>query len=760
MDFSNADSELAALAAGILTGDLALAVGAAVSVNAATEVVTETLVYLDVEDSIVPEVSTYIRDFIVPNARTTWETPADTWGEYVEEILISVSSSPSIVENSGLYDVFSGITFNTVSEGFIKMFAEDISKADTFEYGFNFDSPPEIVYFHQEGEMFEGNLAGAIARYGGSYTNPPFYLKEPEKEGFLKIVNSIVPEFNPCKEPTSNVSFPNFSETKEAANSLVGKIQDDVRLSFCEADHTKIIEAPLERALPASAKALNEALIYSTIRLYLSEFMLKSLPVFYFLEPKYPDNYTNLIPEYIIDFMEKGMKDTGRGRRYDENFNDYWLLFLEQVVQLFTTKVEYGLLTDVTESEASALRALYEYVENNWTGERGYVFFKFDPLRTRMVKKDNWRAIMESPTVIENCKVILRRYVGDEITAMSDIVSEAMPTNKPWPIKTINDLILTSPERQDAVTYMAGAINGDENGPVDVPTLEYIGSYGTPGAPAHPLDQLVPAFEDRKWPFVLERYVTYRGTGITHNLGKVANIFDWEEIPETASQVGSELYFGLRVSFVPSESDKLSIDFDSIESNLVPGFDFVEKAFSKTYKNLIPLVSVETLIQPSSQPYSAALYEDYVQTLICLLIQKTEYKMLFTHIFPLARYMSILAVYTANTFVPSMAKVSDGWAATVFGKQGGGQWIGFGKNGGMRTWRGNEGMRNSFHKSKRLARQLLEASCNTNYLYKDRDQLTPSEAFVEMSRPNNQTGVGIKWWQWSSLRPPPCKEED
>ena len=55
---------------------------------------------------------------------------------------------------------------------------------------------------------------------------------------------------------------------------------------------------------------------------------------------------------------------------------------------------------------------------------------------------------------------------------------------------------------------------------------------------------------------------------------------------------------------------------------------------------------------------------------------------------------------------------------------------------------------------------FLLASCNTNYLYKDRDEITPSEAFVDTARPKNDVGIDLKWWQWSSLRPPPCKEKD
>ena len=111
--------------------------------------------------------------------------------------------------------------------------------------------------------------------------------------------------------------------------------------------------------------------------------------------------------------------------------------------------------------------------------------------------------------------------------------------------------------------------------------------------------------------------------------------------------------------------------------------------------------------------------------------------------------------------------MEDGWAAKTLsaasarGERGGGRWIGIGKLGGMNTWRGNEGMRNSFHNTKRMARQTLEAACYTNYDYRDkRDYMSAQEVYVDNMTPSHDTDPGIKWWQWSSLRPPPCDKED
>ena len=741
---------------------------------------TESKIFMTTEDDILPDVLDLVNR-VSDSSSNSEQTPADIWGSFVEGIVENALDNPADMSGN-LYTTFSNSIFNKVNTGFLEKLSSDVSKIDIFDYGFDFESVPKVIYFHQDpGGEYNGDLEAAIERYGGSEANPPFYVEPPEDTGFLRLANSIVPEFGACSDQRPNAKFPNFSELKSVASDMVSRVKDDERLSKCGSSMVNVIEAPFERALPAAAVALNESLIYTTIRIYLSEFMLKSLPVFYFLRPKYPENYTNMISEYIINMMEKGLKESGRGRFYREDYADYYYTFLEQVVQSFTTKLEYSLVTDASEAESEALRELYDYVENNWAG---YVSPRnVGVLEAGRLKQDNWRDIMKQPSVQDKCKVILRRYVGEEVTRMASTLSDVLPEVSPYPIKSIDDLLINSPTRAPMllpsptgllewkdIPYMAGAINDSDRGPVDVPTLAYytVAESGAGGGFAHPLDAITPPIADRNWPFVLERYVTYRGAGdqvISQPYGRVVNIFDWESVvglsggTDIQEDFAGQLYFGLRLSYVPSESEANSSGMTGMETDFDTGTAFSDKAYTKAFKNLIPLVAVEQQINPSDGSYGASLYSEYLPDLICKLIATPEYRMTFKYVFPVARYMSLLAVYVSNTFVPSLAQVKDGWAATIYNKRGGGQWIGFGKNGGMRTWRGNEGMENSFSKSKSIARQLLESSCSTNYLYKDRDLLDPSDEIV-IDRVKNDKGIGIKWWQWSSLRPAPCKEED
>ena len=214
---------------------------------------TDTKVYFVTEDPILDDVSAYMRDFVVDVSTRNIVTPADMWAAFLENTVKSISEDPDSINSTGLYERYRAGAFNFVNEGFINMLGDDISKVDIFDYGFDQDSLPEIVYFHED----EMSMAEALEKYGGSETNPPFYIKPPKETGFLRLANSIVPEFNPCEDEQANAKFPNFFELKQVAGNLVEKIKDDERLSYSVGDVINVVEAPFERVLPAAAVALN-----------------------------------------------------------------------------------------------------------------------------------------------------------------------------------------------------------------------------------------------------------------------------------------------------------------------------------------------------------------------------------------------------------------------------------------------------------------------------------------------------------------------
>jgi hypothetical protein len=64
-------------------------------------------------------------------------------------------------------DSFERISSN-ILEALAELVADKGSANSPFNYGFDTREPPRVVYFHDDGEAYEGDIAGAVARYGGS----------------------------------------------------------------------------------------------------------------------------------------------------------------------------------------------------------------------------------------------------------------------------------------------------------------------------------------------------------------------------------------------------------------------------------------------------------------------------------------------------------------------------------------------------------------------------------------------------------------
>jgi len=599
-----------------------------------------------------------------------------------------------------------------------------------------------------------------------------------ESQGFLKIAEQIIPNFTPCEDSRDVVVFPEFNSLASVCAEFSSKINEDPRAGLKVKGLSTQKEVPFDRHLSRASLGVIEGTIYATIRTYVAEVLLKALPVINFMAVS-DYNYGDMLAEFIIDKMEAGMKDVGRGKRFREKYEDYWWLFLEQVVQNYAIKVKAGLITDQTPDESEALEFLTQYVENNWKYVAPSATTGLKEAReTADKRKENWDKIFEDSApgvkspVIAKCKTILRRYIRDEYNRTSEIFSKYVA-----PLYSdVNDIIIQSP------LILRGAISGDsadpdiaedaeENGPFDVPDTAYYISYEEGVTSTHPYRLKAPPITSSRLPFVLERYVVTKGDTPTaasiKTAGYISNILDVEAvIGGEAVEAQDEVYFGLRLVFLPLalDPDSLYGNFSNACENFSEEVGFTYKAFTDRYGNAIPLAAAEK--QFTTDSFRAELYNENLQDLVCLLVETPEYKMLFEHCFPIPKYMDLLALYCTNTFVPSLARVEDGWAArtNIFGGEdqprGGGRWIGFGKSGGMNTWRGNEGMRNSFMNTKTAARQTLEAACYTSYDYRDKDYMSPSEVYVDNMGQDQDADPGLKWWQWSSLRPAPCKKEE
>ena len=741
------------------------------------EVYSEAISFFNMQSTVLPEVAELKEFFLSDYYLGGSSDPNSTFYslvQYKTNQVLSVSQNDALPRFNTEYGSNSAdmnSAFEKTNRRIIEFLAESVATSDgasdsPFDYGFDPEKAPVVKYFHDE--EFDGDIAAAVAKYGGSINNPPFYLKQPEVTGFLKIAQQIIPEFNPCEDSDDVVTFPEFNSLRTVCSEFSSAIPVDERAFRKVEGVSQEVERPFDRHLTKASLGVIEGSIFATIRLYVVDVLMNSIPVLRYLGLS-DTNYAGLLAEFIIDKMEIGMKDVGRGIRFREVYEDYWWLFLEQVVQNFGIKVNQGIITDVTPEEQEAFDFINNYVEENWewilaSDVSGGIF---PAKKVAKQRKEAWNGVFKSTEdidspIIRKAKVILSRYIREEYERTTQIFSKAVT-----PIyRDINDIILKKPD------IVRGAISSPESGPFDVPEAAYYESRLTDAPETHPYDLKTPSIINSKTPFVLERYVTTKGSTdksvSLSRFGSVANIFDGDAaIGGQQVDIQDEMYFGLRLSFVPGAIQDSSLEalFESALGDVDQDVSYTLKAFGGLYKNIVPLASAEIQFT-TSDGYDPTLYNQYIQLLVCKLIETPEYKTLFTHCFPMPKYMDILAIYCANTFVPSLARVEDGWAAKtkLFGgakkESGGGRWIGAGKNGGMNTWRGNEGTKNSFMKTKILARQTLEAACYTNYDYRDRDYMSPSEVYIENIGSNSDGNPNLKWWQWSSLRPAPCKLED
>ena len=701
--------------------------------------------------------------------------PSHVWGQYITELWQDASETAGVGLTEDIRPHFESSVFNTINDGFFSRIVEKVStnrKAFTFGYKGAIDTEtgmpkddalPKIVYFHQDSDL-DLTLDQAVNEYGGTADNPPFYIQDPKYTGWLKLSQELVPEIHSCDDPTTTgSSLGNFIEIKNRCDELFKKVKDDDRFQL-DSPKYKIIEEPFDRMLRGSQVAAIEGSINATIRVYLLEAMLKGLSTFSLFRPKFGDMYSDVFSSYVVEDMIESMIDIGRGKKYNVSFprnRRYMLSFLEMAVQIYQKRIDIGEIQDETPLEKEARLFLFNKVRNEW--EPPVFTGGSDPRSLIEAKKDNLYEFLDDDDVIANAKILLRRYVSDELERASEMFIEK-----------------TSPPLSNMVDVFFGNDNWiyesvPSGGPIHVSrdtneTNPYLREGGSDDALAG-------------WPFVLEKYILvedFAGSPDRDSkLKKVVNLDEFKTYisglsDDEASAIFQNLSMGLRISYIPSATDLAETGIGGVSVN--DAYANENKAFSVTTRYLTPLVSTEKPID-MSLTFREVIDEinsyqtNYLPDLICQIIEEPEYKMLFKYCFPLERILSVVTVFCLRAFLPSIGRggptrelvdageleyngdysygerYGDGWF-----KEGGTK-IGFKK--GFRNWERT----NVFKESKYSSKQIFKTALNVgNFDFVDEDLDAPGEDFARNSRVKSNEGMKIKWWMWRSLRPPPCKE--
>jgi hypothetical protein len=208
--------------------------------------------------------------------------------------------------------------------------------------------------------------------------------------------------------------------------------------------------------------------------------------------------------------------------------------------------------------------------------------------------------------------------------------------------------------------------------------------------------------------------------------------------------------FGLRICYMP-EKDKTGL-FTDVMKEVSASTVMREKAFrvqsmgaegeGTLERVLIPIASAEINIPDND--FSLFNPESYdVYCLIQDLIDTPTYKTWFRYVFPMPRFVTILAIYNATCFMDSLGN-------TGLPEDGGDMWE---KKGNKISWLkgfGRWDRDKMFKKSKKEARKAFRSIYQTTQpdYGSDRELFDmPQVTFLELMRPVVNFEDGLSWWQ-------------
>jgi hypothetical protein len=183
-------------------------------------------------------------------------------------------------------------------------------------------------------------------RYGGTYRKPKIYIAEAQHTGWLNFSEIIVPYPTGCDPKNSN--FLMLDTLVKDIDKIKQKIQNHELLPYSPECTT---ELPFDKIASSDTLATIEGIIRATIRVHLSDFLIRSFPIFSNIHLEIGRNYDNITLNYVTEKIYKGL--VGETSIFASTYEGYTyaLLFLEQVVQVVHRKVRNGQMESNEEIE-------------------------------------------------------------------------------------------------------------------------------------------------------------------------------------------------------------------------------------------------------------------------------------------------------------------------------------------------------------------------------------------------------------------------
>ena len=533
--------------------------------------------------------------------------------------------------------------------------------------------------------------------FGGSYMNPPLYIKPLQNKGWLGLVDVMFPELSPCKPYRTDLI--DFEDIEQKIEDSYPSIPEDERL---KSDPDCVVEVPYARILERSGAAGLESIITAAIRIYVSMYFIKSLATFTKFNPKFPDVFSSLYASYIVEEMEASYKDAQKG--FWELFNpfkdtEFWYAFLEQSVQLYSRRVENGEIPDPPSAVVEALirlndvqeKYLYPYKDDLKEARKVGDAGTFETLKNYRESKnleavqateEDAKAVLKELVIeqlnimgekfVENLKIVgmapmiydmayyLLQYLaqgGEELTLDQEIKEEYvdLPTEGEELFTNGNEFVLSDGSAYTGYyhveddgsgnpIYMTGEFSGaDVEGEVLTP---FANKVTVTIGDISDIEDAVSDSTDSSKPFVIEKYIYVEGYG--------------NKTPSAAVDIIKANDNELNISDVYPGSLELVSDANGqivgLTGELGVRYGLQFSVLISGTKVVITSVEVDSLdvgigtVDP---------FEGSSKLLLCLinmLKEDEKFKLVADYIFPLKKITATMAIYNGLAFMPAIGE--------------------------------------------------------------------------------------------------------
>jgi len=186
------------------------------------------------------------------------------------------------------------------------------------------------------------------AIHGGSYLFPKIYIEPATYNGWMGMIKAFVPEMEVCEDVDNG--FLQVNDIARRAKKVEGSLPVDKRLS--QAPECRF-EIPYDRQLTPANHGILEGIIIATLRTYGTEFILRTMPILGSIKLSL-DNYDDSLFTMMADKMEQEFLADSEWELNVVKSYTYYLLFLEQCVQVAQRQIKDGLLEETDEMIAAA----------------------------------------------------------------------------------------------------------------------------------------------------------------------------------------------------------------------------------------------------------------------------------------------------------------------------------------------------------------------------------------------------------------------